>query len=279
MTLAPETQALIKAALKEDLAKAGDLTTKYFVPKGAELSGRVVVKGEGVIAGLHVAAAVFKAVSPRITAKVMTSDGARVAKGKEVMRVSGGREILTAERTALNFLQHLSGVATLTRKFVDAVAGTRAKIMDTRKTLPGWRALDKYAVVCGGGRNHRMGLYDAVLLKDNHWSMCKDVPAAARDFRKKHPKTPLQIEAADLAQVERALAAGADMILLDNMGEAGLRECIARIRAEDPTIEIEVSGMVSLDTVRSLAELGPDRISIGRITHSAPALDISLEIP
>lgn len=272
-------EPLLKAALKEDLGRAGDLTTKFFVPAGAELSARVIVKQEGVICGLHLAAAVFKAVSPRVTAKVMTSDGARVKPGAEVMRVSGGREILTAERTALNFLQRLSGVATLTSRFADAVAGTRTRVMDTRKTLPGWRVLDKYAVACGGGHNHRFGLFDAVLLKDNHWALCKDVPAAAAAFRKKHPDVPLQIEAADAAQIDRALAAGADMILLDNMGYDDLRAAIARIRAVNPDVEIEVSGMVSLDTIGRLAALGPDRISIGRITHSAPALDISLEIP
>ena len=269
---------LVKAAIAEDLGGVGDLTTKFFVPAKARLRGRIVVKQDGVICGLALAAAVFKAVSKRIKTKLLVKDGDKLRKGSVVMTVTGGREILTAERAALNFLQRMSGVATLTSFYTAAVAGTRAKILDTRKTLPGWRALDKYAVACGGGVNHRMGLYDAVLLKDNHWAMGADIAAGVAAVRKRH-HVPIGIEAAGLAQVKRALACRPDVILLDNMSPPLLAQAIALIRRSAPKVKIEISGGVSLDNVRALARLGPDRISIGRLTHSAPALDISLEIP
>jgi nicotinate-nucleotide pyrophosphorylase (carboxylating) len=194
------------------------------------------------------------------------------------MRVSGSRALLTAERTALNFLQHLSGVATLTSLYAEKLKGTRAKVFDTRKTLPAYRELDKYAVRCGGGANHRLGLYDAVLLKDNHWAGGRDVPAGVRAARKKYPGILVELEAADLSQVARALAAGADVILLDNMTRPLLRRAIALIRKASPSTQIEISGGVSLETIRALGKLGADRISVGRLTHSAPALDLSLEI-
>jgi len=264
-------------ALREDLGRAGDLTTRLFVPARTPLRGKIVSREAGVICGLDVAAAVFRACEPRAKIRLLARDGARVRPGRAVMAVSGGRGLLSAERTALNFLQRMSGVASLTRRYVDRVRGTRAKILDTRKTLPGWRVLDKYAVACGGGVNHRMGLYDAAMLKDNHY-LGKRLEAGARDLRRRHPGTPLIIECDEPAQIARALALRPEVLLLDNMRPARLRAQIRRIRRDAPRTKIEVSGGVSLKTVRALADLGPDRISIGRLTHSAPALDLGLDL-
>lgn len=272
------TRELIKAALKEDLGSRGDVTTRFFIPPKARLSGKIIAKQDGVICGTQIAREVFRAAAPGSSVKILVPDGRAVRQGMAVMAVSGGPALLTAERVALNFLQHLSGVATLTAAYAAQVLGTKAAIYDTRKTLPGWRALDKYAVLCGGGRNHRMGLYDAVLLKDNHWAFGKNMFSAVRALREKHPKMTLEIEAADLDQVSRAMAVQADIILLDNMSPSLLRHAIKLIREEKPKTKIEISGGVTLANVRSLARLGPDRISVGRITHSAPALDLSLEI-
>jgi nicotinate-nucleotide pyrophosphorylase (carboxylating) len=276
--LSPETQALIRAALREDLGARGDVTTELFVAPDARLTGRIVAKEAGVLCGVEIAAAVFKRVDRRCKVAIHLGDGRRARPGDTVLRVSGSRAILTAERTALNFLQRLSGVATLTARYADLVKGTRARVFDTRKTLPAWRELDKYAVRCGGGRNHRQGLYDAVLLKDNHWAGGRDVPGGVRAARRRYPGILVELEAADLSQVERALDSGADVVLLDNMSRPMLRRAIALIRRRSPRTQIEVSGGVSLSTIRGLARLGPDRISVGRITHSAPALDLSLEV-
>jgi nicotinate-nucleotide pyrophosphorylase (carboxylating) len=273
--LTADVRALIKAAIKEDLGRAGDLTSNFFVPARTTLKGRIIVKQPGIVAGLQVAEEVFRLRGCRT--RRLRKDGSPVAPGRAILEVSGGRALLTAERTALNFLQRMSGVATLTKLYVRETRGTRARIYDTRKTLPGWRVLDKYAVLCGGGRNHRMGLYDAVLVKDNHWAAGMDVVAQVRAVRKKHPRCLVELEAADLAQVERALRAKPDVILLDNMGIPLLKKAIRMIRSRSKT-EIEISGGVDLTTVRKLARLDPDRISVGRLTHSAPALDMSLEI-
>ena len=268
--------ALLRAALKEDLGRRGDVTTRFFVPTNARLSARVVSREAGVVCGLQIAAAAFKACEPRARVTLLARDGARLRPGQAVMAVSGGRGLLTAERTALNFLQRMSGVASLTRRFADRVRGTRAKVLDTRKTLPGWRALDKYAVACGGGTNHRLGLYDAVMVKDNHYG--GDLLQGAVRLRRRFPKMPLIVECDTSAQVTRALALKPDVLLLDNMRGPRLRREIRRVRALAPRVKIEVSGGVSLDTVRALAKLGPDRISIGRLTHSAPALDLGLDL-
>lgn len=268
---------LLRAALAEDLGRGGDVTTRFFVPEDARLDFRVVSREAGVVCGLEVAAAAFKACEPRARVTLLARDGARVRSGRAVMAVEGGRGLLTAERTALNFLQRMSGVATLTRRFVDRVEGTRARILDTRKTLPGWRALDKYAVACGGGLNHRMGLYDAAMVKDNHYAGRSLEEGAAR-LRRAHPRMPLIVECDSPAQVTRALALKPAVVLLDNMRGARLRREIRRIRSLAPRVKIEVSGGVGLDEVRALAGLGPDRISIGRLTHSAPALDLGLDL-
>jgi nicotinate-nucleotide pyrophosphorylase (carboxylating) len=270
-------RSLLRAALREDLGKAGDLTTLLFVPRSRRVRARVVCRQNGVVCGLDVAAAAFRACAPGARVRALVSDGTRVRAGRTVMTVDGGRGVLTAERTALNFLQRMSGVATLTRAYVDAVRGTHAKILDTRKTLPGWRALDKYAVACGGGVNHRMGLYDAAMVKDNHYFDAR-FAEGARLLRLRHPKAALIIECDDLAQAARALALSPDVILLDNMSPKVLRGAIRRLRAIAPRVKLEISGGVSLDTVRALAKLGPDRISIGRLTHSAPALDLALDL-
>ena len=268
---------LLRAALREDLGRAGDLTTKLFVPAAARLQGRIVSREAGVVCGLEIAAAVFKACDPRAKIRLLARDGARVRPGRAVMEVAGGRGLLTAERTALNFLQRMSGVASLTRRFVDRVRGTRASILDTRKTLPGWRELDKYAVACGGGVNHRMGLYDAAMVKDNHY-FGRGLEEGARRLRQKHRGVPLIIECDTPSQISRALALRPEVVLLDNMGPARLRAAIRRIRRDAPRTKIEVSGGVSLKTVRAIAKLGPDRISIGTLTHSAPALDLGLDL-
>lgn len=270
-------RALLRAALKEDLGREGDVTTRFFVPENTRLDFRVVSREAGVVCGLEIAAAAFKACEPRARVTLLARDGARVRPGQAVMAVKGGRGLLTAERTALNFLQRMSGVATMTRRFVDRVMGTRARVLDTRKTLPGWRALDKYAVACGGGSNHRMGLYDAAMVKDNHYSGRSLEEGTAR-LRRAYPKLPLIIECDSPAQVTRALALRPDVVLLDNMRGPRLRREIRRVRALAPRVKIEVSGGVGLGEVRALAELGPDRISIGRLTHSAPALDLGLDL-
>ena len=268
---------LLRAALREDLGSAGDVTTRFFVPAGAWIKARVVSREAGVICGLPVAAAAFKACDPGAMVRSLVRDGARVRAGQAVLEVSGGRGLLTAERTALNFLQRLSGVASLTRRYADLVRGTRAKILDTRKTLPGWRALDKYAVACGGGFNHRRGLYDAAMVKDNH-TLGLALEDGARALRRNYPKLALIVECDTPAQATRALAVKPDVILLDNMSPSVLRAEIKRLRRLAPKVQLEVSGGVSLKNVRALARLGPDRISIGRLTHSAPALDLGLDL-
>ena len=268
---------LLRAALREDLGRAGDLTTKLFVSPKTRLKGRIASRQAGVVCGLEIAAAAFRACDPRAKIHLLVRDGARVRPGRAVMEVSGGRGLLTAERTALNFLQRMSGVASLTRLFVDRVRGTGAKILDTRKTLPGWRALDKYAVACGGGVNHRLGLYDAAMVKDNHY-LAGRLEEGARQLRRRYPGVPLIVECDAISQLPRALALRPEVVLLDNMSPARLRAAIRRIRRDSSRTRIEVSGGVDLSTVRALAKLGPDRISIGALTHSAPALDLGLDL-
>jgi len=269
---------LIREALREDLGSRGDVTTELFVPPRARLRGFVRARQAGVICGTLIAARVLRACDPRCRVRVLVRDGGRIRPGQTVLAVSGGRGLLSAERTALNFLQRLSGIATATAAYVAAVRGTRAAILDTRKTLPGWRALEKYAVRCGGGRNHRMGLYDAVMVKDNHWLRATDFASAVRELRRRHPRLPLIMEADDLRQVRRSIELGTDVILLDNMPWARLRQAIRLVRKASPKTLIEVSGGVRLKDIRRLARLGPDRISVGRITHSAPALDLGLDL-
>ena len=264
------------AALAEDLAGGSDVTTASTVPAAERGRADLVARTPGVVAGLPVAAAVFWLVSPEVHSAPQAADGDRIAAGQPVLTVSGPiGPILTAERTALNLLCHLSGVATLTRRWVDAVAGTRAQIRDTRKTLPGLRALEKYAVRCGGGINHRMSLSDAALIKDNHVAAAGSVGAAFAAVRAAAPGLPLEVECDTLDQVAQALAAGADLILLDNFGVPALAQAVALVAGR---ALLEASGGLTLAGARAVAETGVDYLAVGALTHSAPALDIGLDI-
>jgi nicotinate-nucleotide pyrophosphorylase (carboxylating) len=286
MFTSPETEAcrrLVTWALQEDLGAAGDLTSAAVIPDDLQGQAVVVARTPGVVAGLPAAALVFAAVEPGLKFKEQCPDGTAVRAGQSLATVSGSmRGLLTGERTALNFLQSLSGIATLTRRFVDAVAGLPVQVLDTRKTLPGWRVLEKYAVRQGGGHNHRMGLYDGILIKDNHLAaLRKSVRAVAEQaqaWRQRQQRlVPLEIEVDTLEQLDDVLGCRPDIVLLDNMTPEQLREAVRRRNEKAPGVVLEASGGVTLDTVRALAETGVDRISIGALTHSAPALDIALD--
>jgi nicotinate-nucleotide pyrophosphorylase (carboxylating) len=280
MRVDARTRKLVRMALQEDLGGEGDITTRNFLPKNARYRARFLFKEDGVLCGRAVVDEVFRQACPKARVAWLRKDGQAVRAGTVVARVRGPREILTAERTALNFLQRLSGIATLTRSYASRVRGTRARIYDTRKTIPGWRILCKAAVRAGGGRNHRMGLHDMVLLKDNHldgWEPSSVLRRVAR-FRRKHPRVPIEVEARDLREVRTALELGADLVLLDNMSLPLLRRAVAHIRKASAKTLVEVSGGVDLAAVRGLARAGADRISVGRLTHSARALDISMKL-
>ncbi|HTP42320.1 MAG TPA: carboxylating nicotinate-nucleotide diphosphorylase [Nitrospiria bacterium] len=279
ITLAPSSlHTLIVAALAEDAIRR-DVTTRRLFPRPVKARGVIIAKQPAIIAGLPAARAVFQAVDPLLRFRASARDGARIEAGAIVATLAGdGRSILAGERVALNFLQHLSGVATLTRRFVDAVEGTRAVILDTRKTIPGLRLLEKYAVRKGGGRNHRMDLSDGVLIKDNHLALADDLHSAVQAARRRAGRTrrqPIEVEVATLEEVREALTAGADIILLDNMPVVQIKEAVRLIGGRAKT---EVSGGVHLHNVRDIAATGVDAISIGALTHSAPAADLSLEI-
>lgn len=271
--------SLIEQALAEDLGP-GDATTEAIVLKDARGEGVILAKAEGVLAGLPIAGEVFRKVDPEIRFIPEAQDGEPVAPGQTVARVSGPlRGILTAERVALNFLCRLSGIATLTSRYVDAVAPYEAVILDTRKTTPGWRALEKYAVRCGGGRNHRMGLYDMVLIKDNHIAAAGSITEAVRraqaQARASGGRLPIEVEVRTLEELEEALALGVERILLDNMDLPTLREAVSRAKGR---AKLEASGGINLENVAAVAATGVDYISVGALTHSAPALDLSLEL-
>jgi nicotinate-nucleotide pyrophosphorylase (carboxylating) len=274
---------LATAALEEDLDGAGDLTSQAVIPP--ELAGRAVLlaRKAGVLGGLSAAEVTFALVDPALSFQALREDGDRVQPGDRLAAVAGRmRSILSGERTALNFVQRLSGVASQTRRYVDAVAGLPCRILDTRKTTPGWRLLEKYAVRCGGGHNHRVGLYDGVLIKDNHLAALAGHPdpitEAVRLARHQHgTSVPLEIEVDTLAQLDVALKAAPDIVLLDNMAPDELREAVRRRNAVAPGVLLEASGGVTLETLRDIAAAGVDRISVGALTHSAPALDIALD--
>ena len=256
--------------LAEDVG-TGDLTSLAVIAEDATCEARVLLKEPGVVCGLEAAAAVFDRLGARL--EPSASEGQSLGPGP-IGHVRGpARAVLSGERTALNLLGRLSGIATLTRRYVDAVAGTGAEILDTRKTTPGLRTFEKHAVACGGGRNHRLGLYDAILIKDNHLRLAGSIAEAVA--RAKRVDAPVEVECDTLDQVREALAAGADRILLDNMPLPDLREAVALAAGRAP---LEASGGVTLDTVRAIAETGIDFISIGALTHSARSLDVSLEV-
>jgi nicotinate-nucleotide pyrophosphorylase (carboxylating) len=278
--------ALIAMALAEDLGQVGDITSAATIPSQALGSARFVARAPGVLAGLPVIVRLLEQFQLTSGWKPHCSDGDELERGAIIAELDGPlRSILALERTALNFLQRLSGIATLTARFVAAVQGTRAVILDTRKTTPGWRTLEKYAVRCGGGRNHRMGLFDAALIKDNHLAFLQSqgrdgaIPAAIAAARARAPGAAfIEVEVDSLEQFEHALASKPDIILLDNFGPEALAQAVLRRDEVAPEIELEASGGVNLETVAELARTGVDRISAGALTHSAPALDIALDL-
>lgn len=268
---------IVARALKEDLGSPPrDLTSEAVIDQGAAGAGEIRAGSSLVLAGLEAARRTFRAMGPEVSFTPRADEGARVARGAVVAGIEGPlRVILGGERTALNFLQRLSGIATLTARFVAAVQGTRARILDTRKTMPGWRALEKHAVRCGGGTNHRMGLYDAILIKDNHVRAAGGTAKAINRARRMAPEAPMEVEVQSIPELEEALAADADRILLDNMDLSALRKAVAVTAGR---ASLEASGGITLESVRAVAETGVDFISIGALTHSAPAADLSLEI-
>ena len=269
-------EPLVRAALLEDLGRAGDLTTDALVPAGAMARVTLTARQAGVVAGLDLALLAFRLVDPRIEAVVERKDGSRLAPGDAIATLAGpARGLLTAERTALNFLCHLSGVASATASVVDAVRGTKASICCTRKTMPGLRAVQKYAVRVGGGSNHRFGLDDAVLIKDNHVAIAGGIRAAVERARAHvGHMVKIELEVDTLAQLEQALSLGVDAVLLDNMGPTTLREAVAMVGGRALT---EASGRITPQTAPAVAETGVDLISIGWLTHSATVLDIGLD--
>jgi nicotinate-nucleotide pyrophosphorylase (carboxylating) len=270
----------IAAALAEDIGP-GDLTSRYFIDETSRSRGRIFAKEDCVLAGADVAAEVFKRIDPNIDVRLVARDGKVLALGETALEMSGStRSILTAERVALNFIQRLSGIATLTRRYVEAAArGGKARILDTRKTTPGLRRLEKAAVAAGGGTNHRMGLYDMVMVKDNHLlakSGQEALQAAIHKLKQEHPGTRVELEADTLDQVRRFLTLeGVDVILLDNMPPSQLAEAVALAGGR---VLLEASGGVNLDTVEAISATGVDYISVGALTHSARAVDFSLEL-
>jgi nicotinate-nucleotide pyrophosphorylase (carboxylating) len=268
-------QDIIALALAEDLG-TGDITARATIPTEAQGRAVLLAKAPGVVAGLPVASLVFTAVDPAITMTYLVSDGQTITAGDRLAEVRGPvRSLLTAERTALNFLQRMSGIATATARYVAAVQGTRSRIVDTRKTAPGHRALDKYAVRMGGGTNHRFGLSDGVLIKDNHLAATGSIADAVRAARAAAPHTlKVEVEVTSLVMCREAIAASVDIIMLDNMSLDDMRACVTLV---DGRALVEASGGVTLDRVRAIAEVGVDLISIGALTHSVQALDISLE--
>jgi nicotinate-nucleotide pyrophosphorylase (carboxylating) len=265
---------LVRTALAEDVG-SGDVTTRATVPPGTAMSAAIVANAPCVVAGLDVARDVFAAVDPAVGFRPLRADGDVCGTGDRVATVTGpAAAILTGERTALNFLQHLSGIATRTREFVQA-AGGRLAVLDTRKTIPGLRRLAKHAVVCGGGRNHRVGLYDGILIKDNHIAAAGGVQEAVRRVRASGATLPIEVEADTLEQVDAAIQAGADIVMLDNMDDETIRAAVRRIARR---ARVELSGRMTVERVRRLADSGADYVSIGAITHSAPAADLSLDV-
>lgn len=276
--LGKELDELIVRAIAEDMG-SGDVTTQSLVPANASAEAHIVARTDGVVSGTKVAAAVFRHLDPKITIKIVSADGERVGPGAVLLHVKGAaRAILSGERTALNFMQRMSGIATETSRYVEEVKPYGVRILDTRKTTPTLRALEKYAVQCGGGENHRLGLYDRVMIKDNHlafWRRLEGSTAeAVRAARKRYPDLEIEVEIDRPDQLDELLEDPPDWVLLDNMSPDDIRECVARCGGRT---KIEVSGGVTLETVAAYAAAGPDAISVGALTHSVVAMDMSLE--
>lgn len=294
-SLRDEAAALLRLAIREDLGPLGDCTCKALIPKAAQGAAAVVARQGGVLAGLRVAETAAGLVDATVRWLPEKSDGDAIAAGDRVARIEGpARGILAAERVVLNFLGRLSGIASLTREYVEAVAGTAARVYDTRKTTPGWRRLEKHAVRAGGGHNHRTGLFDAILIKDNHLAFGREATsgghftpaeavAQARQWIKRRvpelvrSRMIVEIEVDGLDQLDEVLRAGPDIVLLDNMTPEELRDAVSRRDAQNPAVELEASGGVTLASVRAIAESGVERISVGALTHSARALDFGLD--
>ena len=269
-----DVDAFVAATLAEDLGTIGDITSNAVIPADARFTGVMDSRDPIVVAGLDLAEAFFRALDPAVRIERLVRDGQQVAAGTELMRLAGaGRAMLTAERSALNTVQHLSGIATMTRGYVDAIAGTGAILLDTRKTIPGLRVLEKYATRMGGAQNHRMGLWDAAMIKDNHVAVAGGVAEAVRRA-KEAGIAQIIVEVDRIDQIAPALSAGATHLLLDNMPPAMLRDAVALVAGRVPT---EASGGVTLDTIRAIAETGVTYVSVGRLTQSAPAADIGLD--
>ena len=266
----------VATALAEDLGLAGDVTTQATIPAETRAGGAIAARKPGVIAGMQLVEAAFKALDPDASFEVLVADGGQVAAGAAIARVAGNaRALLAAERVALNFLGHLSGIATLTRRYVEKVAGTRARIIDTRKTTPGLRAFEKHAVRAGGGLNHRFGLFDAILIKDNHIAAAGGIGRAMAEVRKRAGHVvKIEVEVTTLKELDEALAHKPDAVLLDNMPVAMLKAAVGKVAGR---AIVEASGGVNLETVREIAETGVDLISVGALTHSAPNLDVGLD--
>ncbi|WP_242137140.1 carboxylating nicotinate-nucleotide diphosphorylase [Sphingomonas sp. TREG-RG-20F-R18-01] len=269
-----DLDAFVAATLAEDLGAIGDITSQAVIPADARFSGVMDSREAIVVAGLPIAEAFFRALDPDVRIERLAADGDRIGAGSDVLRLAGrARAMLTAERSALNLVQHLSGVATLTRTYVDAIAGTGATLLDTRKTIPGLRRLEKYATRMGGATNHRMGLWDAAMIKDNHVAVAGGIHAAvSRAVAAGIAQIIVEVDSID--QIDPALQAGATHLLLDNMDVATLRTAVARVDGRVPT---EASGGVRLDTIRAIAETGVRYVSVGRLTQSAPAADLGLD--
>lgn len=281
MKLERIAEPMVRLALTEDIG-AGDVTTEGLVPEDATAAGAIIARAEGVLAGLDVARIAFLTAAPSIAFQPTLKDRAAVKPGVEICKISGpARGILTAERVALNFLQRLSGIATATRRFVDAVKGTGAVILDTRKTTPGLRVLEKYAVSVGGGGNHRFGLFDMILIKDNHLKIAGGIREAVAKARRAKSDLMVEVEVTSVAELKEACSAGVDRVMLDNMPLDQVKaacEIVRRIPEAEGRPKVEASGGVTLKSVRDLALCGVDYVSVGALTHSAPALDMSLEL-
>jgi nicotinate-nucleotide pyrophosphorylase (carboxylating) len=275
MILGVDIGQFIERVLAEDMGEGGDVTSRVTIAKDARFTAELAAREPIVVAGIDIAAEFFRVLDEQVVIHTNAADGDRVEAGAVLMRLSGNaRAMLSAERSALNTLQHLSGIATLTRRYVDAIDGTGATVLDTRKTIPGLRALEKYAARMGGAENHRMRLDDGVLIKDNHVAVAGGVGPAVRAAKEANTGLQVQVEVDRIEQIEEALAAGADRLLLDNMDPATLRRAVDLVGGRVP---LEASGGVRLETIRAIAETGVDYISVGRITQSAPAVDVGMD--